>query len=207
HNDCVDDRHCAAASPAANDDEFNMTMQAPAIVDVRPADRAASNGIVTWLRGIGIRQVRLACGLVMFSYIFSHFFNHALGNFSYATMEAWLRFHVWWWRIPVVNFTLYAAATVHFGLGLWALYQRRTFRYTFIEITQLIFGLSIPLLLASHLGSVRLGGVMFGRDPPLYAAPLLAYWVARPYMMYVQFVLLSVAWIHACIGLYFWLRL
>jgi adenylate cyclase len=181
--------------------------QAPAIVDVRPADAAASSGIVTWLRGIGVRQVRLACGLVMFSYIFSHFFNHALGNFSYATMEAWLRFHVWWWRIPVVNFTLYAAATVHFGLGLWALYQRRTFRYTFIEITQLIFGLSIPLLLASHLGTVRLSTLMFGRDPPLYASPLLAYWVARPHMMTVQFVLLSVAWIHACIGLYFWLRL
>ena len=156
-----------------------MTLQAPAIVDVRAAD-AASSGMVTWLRGIGVRQVRLACGLVMFSYIFSHFFNHALGNFSYATMEAWLRFHVWWWRIPVVNFTLYAAATIHFGLGLWALYQRRHFRYTFIEITQLLFGLSIPLLLASHFGIVRLGGVIFGRDPPLYAAPLLAYWVARP---------------------------
>lgn len=184
-----------------------MTMQAPAIVDVRPADAGGSAGIVRWLRGIGTRQVRLACGLVMFSYIFSHFFNHALGNFSYATMEAWLRFHVWWWRIPVVNFTLYAAAAIHFGLGLWALYQRRHFRYTFIEITQLIFGLSIPLLLASHFGIVRLGGVMFGRDPPPYAAPLLAYWVARPYMMYVQFVLLTVAWIHACIGLYFWLRL
>src|SRR5207237_140540 len=152
-----------------------MTLQAPAILDVRPLDGAKSSGIANWLRGIGIRQVRLACGLVMFSYIFSHFFNHALGNFSYATMEAWLRFHVWLWRIPAVNFTLYAAAAIHFGLGIWALYQRRHFRYTFIEITQLIFGLSIPLLGASHFGIVRLGGVMFGRDPPLYASPLLAY--------------------------------
>jgi adenylate cyclase len=186
--------------------EFSMTSQAPAIVDVRPA-AAGESAAIRWLRGIGTRQVRLACGLVMFSYIFSHFFNHALGNFSYATMEAWLRFHVWWWRIPVVNFTLYAAVTIHFGLGLWALYQRRHFRYTLIEITQLVFGLSIPLLIASHFGIVRLGGLMFGRDPPFYAAPLLAYWVARPYMMTVQFVLLTVAWIHACIGLYFWLRL
>jgi adenylate cyclase len=151
--------------------------------------------------------VRLASGLVMFSYIFSHFFNHALGNFSYDTMEAWLRFHVWWWRIPVVNFTLYAAATTHFSLGLWALYQRRHFRYTVIEITQLVFGLSIPLLIASHLGIVRLGSLLFGRDPPIYAPPLLAYWVNRPYMVGVQFVLLTVAWTHACIGLYFWLRL
>jgi adenylate cyclase len=182
-----------------------MTLQAPAIVDVRPLDQ--TSGIATWLRGIGVRQVRLGCGLVMFSYIFSHFFNHALGNFSYDTMEAWLRFHVWWWRIPLVNFALYAAAATHFSLGLWALYQRRHFRYTLVEITQLVFGLSIPLLIASHLGVVRVGGLLFGRDPPIYAAPLLAYWVNRPYMVAVQFVLLTVAWTHACIGLYFWLRL
>ena len=37
--------------------------------------------------------------------------------------------------------------------------------------------------------------------------PLFAYWVPRPYMIAVQFVLLLVAWTHACIGLYFWLRL
>jgi adenylate cyclase len=185
--------------------KFDMTLQAPAIVDIRPLE--TTSGITAWLRGIGVRQVRLACGLVIFSYIFSHFFNHALGNLSYDAMEAWLRFHVWWWRIPIVNFTLYAAATTHFLLGLWALYQRRHFRYTAIEIIQLLFGLSIPLLVASHFGIVRMGGLLFGRDPPLYAAPLLAYWVARPYMVAVQFVLLTVAWTHACIGLYFWLRL
>src|SRR3954469_7176621 len=182
-----------------------MTLAAPAIIDVRTPGRKAA--LPSFLRGIAIRQVRLVCGLLIFSYIFSHFFNHALGNLSYDTMEAWLRFHVWWWRTPVVNLTLYAAATTHFMLGLWALYQRRHFRYTVIEIAQLVFGLSIPLLIASHFGIVRLGGLMFGRDPPNYAAPLLAYWVARPYMMSVQFVLLTVAWIHACIGLYFWLRL
>jgi adenylate cyclase len=182
-----------------------MSLHAPVIVDARATHEPS--GIVRWLQGIGIRQVRLFCGLIMFTYIFSHFFNHALGNFSYTTMEAWLRFHVWWWRIPVVNFALYAAVTIHFLLGLWALYQRRHFRYTAIEITQLVFGLSIPLLIASHFGIVRLGGLMFGRDPPNYAAPLLAYWVNRPYMMTVQFVLLTVAWIHGSIGLYFWLRL
>jgi adenylate cyclase len=182
-----------------------MTLQAPAIIDVRPVDK--TSGLATWLRGIGVRQVRLVCGLVMFSYLFSHFFNHALGNFSYDTMEAWLRFHVWWWRIPVVNFALYAAAATHFLLGLWALYQRRHFRYTVIEITQLLLGLSIPLLIASHLGAMRLGGLLFGRDPPHYAGVLFFYWANHPYLVGVQFLLLTVAWTHACIGLYFWLRL
>ena len=183
-----------------------MAPQAPATVDVSARFDGLS-GVSAWLRGIGVRQVRLACGLVMFSYIFSHFFNHALGNISYATMESWLWFHIWWWRIPIVNTTLYTAAVTHFSLGLWALYQRRHFRYTGAEITQLLLGLSIPLWLASHFGAVRVAGWLFGRDPTNYASPLLAYWVARPHMIAVQFVLLTVAWAHACIGLYFWLRL
>ena len=184
-----------------------MAVDTPAIVDPRAASATSESGILTWLRGIGVRQVRLVTGLVMFAYIFTHFFNHALGNISYATMEAWLRFHVWWWRIPVVNDTLYAAACIHFSLGLWALYQRRHFRYTTIEITQLLLGLSIPLWLASHFGAVRLTGALYGLAPPNYASPLFAYWVSRPHMIAVQFILLTIAWTHACIGLYFWLRL
>src|SRR3954454_2245816 len=115
-----------------------MSLQSPAIIDVRDRSAVRTSPLMRWLRGIGVRQVRLVCGLVMFAYIFSHFFNHALGNYSYATMETWLNFHVWWWRIPIVNFTLYAATTIHFLLGLWALYRRRAFRYTAIEITQLL---------------------------------------------------------------------
>ena len=167
----------------------------------------APSGLVTWLRGIGVRQVRIACGLVMFAYIFSHFFNHALGNFSLAAMEWWLaNVQVAWWRIPIVNATLYASAVVHFSLGLWALYQRRHFRYTAAEITQLVLGLSIPLLLCIHFGAVRVS-TMFGHPILNYATPLFAYWVLRPHMIAVQFVLLTVAWTHACIGLYFWLRM
>ena len=184
-----------------------MSVEAPAIAGVNTFGVSVAPSIANWLRSIGVRQVRLACGLVMFSYIFSHFFNHALGNVSYALMEKWLTFHIWWWRIPIVNVTLYAAAAIHFSLGLWALYQRRHFRYTVAEITQLLLGLSIPLWLASHFGVVRLAGWIYGRDPVNYAAPLFAYWVLRQHMIAVQFTLLTIAWTHACIGLYFWLRL
>jgi hypothetical protein len=53
------------------------------------------------------------------------------------------------------------------------------------------------LLLAYHLGIARLGGAIFDRAPPTYAAVLAAYWSLRPYMIAVQFVLLTVAWTHA----------
>jgi adenylate cyclase len=183
-------------------------MLQPSVVSGTSAASSQAPKMMVWLRGIGVRQVRLACGLVMFSYIFSHFFNHALGNVSYGVMEWWrVNVHVWWWRIPVVNATLYTAAIIHFSLGLWAVYQRRHFRYTTIEFIQLMLGLSIPLWLASHFGVVRVAGWLFDRPPPLYANVLLTYWVARPYMEWVQFTLIAIAWTHACIGLYFWVRL
>ena len=184
---------------------LGVTAQAPAIVDVRAV---APSRIPTWLQGVGVRQVRIACGLVMFAYIFSHFFNHALGNISFTAMEWWrVNVHVAWWRIALVNDALYAAALVHFSLGLWALYQRRHFRYTAIEITQLLLGLSIPLWLASHFGAVRVAGWVYSWPVIPYANVLVAYWRVRPHMEWVQFILLTIAWTHACIGLFFWLRL
>ena len=182
-----------------------MTIQAPTFGEVQTGEVGAR--ALAWLRGISVRQVRLACGLIMFAYIFSHFFNHALGNVSFALMQDWLWYHIWWWRIPAVNITLYTAAMIHFSLGLWALYQRRHFRYTAAEITQLVLGLSIPLWLASHFGAVRVAGWIYGAEPVPYSNPLLGYWTTRPHMIAVQFILLTIAWTHACIGLYFWLRL
>ena len=158
------------------------------------------------LAGIGVRQIRLACGLVMFSYLLSHFANHALGNISYAVMEQGLDYHMQFWRYPVVAIAFYTAAVVHWMLGLWALYRRRQFRYKGPELTQLLLGLSIPFLIVVHLVNVRVISALFERDV-YYAGVFYAFWVSRPYMHWVQFALLLVAWTHGCIGLYFWLRL
>jgi len=158
------------------------------------------------VRGIGIRQVRVACGLILFSYLLSHFTNHALGNISYAVMVSGLDYHMSFWRNPFVATALYSAGITHWSLGLWALYERRQFRYRAPEITQLILGLSIPFLLVTHFVGVRLQQPLFGRAL-YYAQALYAYWINRPYLEWVQFSLLTVAWVHGCIGLYYWLRL
>ena len=158
------------------------------------------------LAGIGVRQIRLACGLILFTYLLSHFANHALGNISYAAMEQGLDYHMQFWRYPIVAVVFYTAAVVHWMLGLWALYRRRQFRYRGPELTQLLLGLSIPFLIVIHLVNVRVSSALFERDV-YYSGVFYAFWVSRPYMHWVQYALLLVAWTHGCIGLYFWLRL
>ena len=158
------------------------------------------------IAGIGVRQVRITCGLVLFSYLLWHFTNHALGNISYETMEAALHYHMLFWRNPVVETVFYTAAIVHWCLGLWALYERRQFRYPLSELTQLVLGISIPFLIVMHLVGSRMQAPLFGRDID-YAHQFVTYWITRPYAHWIQFTLLLVAWTHGCIGLYFWLRL
>src|ERR1700742_3191512 len=87
----------------------------------------------TTLRGIGLRQIRLACGLVLFSYLISHFLNHALGNISPQALASGVYVRPVFWQFWPVAVTFYAAVLVHAGLGIWALYQRRQFSWKTIE--------------------------------------------------------------------------
>jgi adenylate cyclase len=159
-----------------------------------------------FVRGISIRQIRLACGLVLFAYLVSHFVNHALGNVSMDALAAGIYFHTLFWQFLPVAIVFYAASLTHTGLGIWALYERRQFRWKAIEPLQLVLGLSIPALIITHLAGVRLGQTLFGQEK-LYPQVFYAYWIVWPYKMWLMFIVLIVAWVHGCIGLYFWLRM
>ena len=159
-----------------------------------------------FIRGIGVRQVRIGCGLVLFAYLVSHFLNHALGNISMEALAAGLHYHILFWQFPPIGMVFYAAALVHTGLGIWALYARRQFRWKAIEPLQLVLGLSIPALIIAHIAGVRLGQALYGQEK-LYPQVFYAYWVVWPYKMWLMFAVLLVAWVHGCIGLYFWLRM
>ncbi len=168
--------------------------------------QAASQDFARFVRSIGVRQVRLACGLVLFAYVLVHFTNHALGNVSLAAMEAGLEYHVLLWHSLIGTVLLYTALAVHALLGLWALYERRHFRWKLVEGTQLAFGLAIPFLLAAHLVGQRIALEFFGIEKG-YAQAFYSLWVSAPEQGVLQAVLLLVVWIHGCIGLHFWLRL
>jgi len=159
------------------------------------------------LRGIGLRQVRMFCGLVLFAYLLSHFLNHALGNISAEALQAGVLWHLEVWQFLPVAILLYGSVATHAGLGLWALYQRRRFAFKTIEPLQLLLGLSVPLLIYGHVVAMRLGHVLYGQDR-LYPQVLYNYFVASPsYRLWLMVAVMLIAWIHGCIGLYVWLRI
>ena len=160
----------------------------------------------TFIRGISVRQIRLASGTVLFAYLVSHFLNHALGNISMDALTAGVYWHTLFWQFLPVTVVFYTACLVHAGLGIWAFYERRQFRWKAIEPLQLVLGLSIPALIITHVVGVRLGQTLFGHEK-LYPQVFFAYWIVWPPKAWLMFAVLLIAWIHGCIGLYFWLRM
>ncbi|HYZ41139.1 MAG TPA: adenylate/guanylate cyclase domain-containing protein, partial [Stellaceae bacterium] len=153
-----------------------------------------------------IRQLRLSSGLVMLAYVTMHLLNHAVGLISLQAMEdvLWYIFRIWASRPGQV--LLYGSFLVHYGLALWALLQRRSLRLRPSELSQIILGFAIPILLARHVVGTRIADNFFHTDTGYYAYLLWLYFVRVPEYGYLQMLVLVVAWAHAMIGLHFWLR-
>src|SRR5271166_2935926 len=153
-----------------------------------------------------VRRLRLASGLVLFSYVFLHFLNHSLGNISLEAMERGAVVQEWIWRGPIGTVALYGAFAVHFSLAFWALYLRRSIRIGWVEGLRLALGFLIPLLVLQHALGVRFGYSYFGVHL-IYRHVLFNIWVANTYTAGLrQLAVFGVAWLHGCIGLYLWLR-
>src|SRR4029079_19406066 len=152
-----------------------------------------------------VRPVRLWGGLILFSYLVTHFSNHALGLVSLNAME---QARIWFlalWRNPLSETALFGALLAHWLLGLWLLYRRRTLRMPAWEAIQIVFGLAVPPLLAYHLAGTRLPNAMFDTTD-LYSRTILNL-VQDPWASGRTSALFLIAWVHGCIGLHFWLRL
>ena len=152
------------------------------------------------------RQLRLFSGLVMLAYVTMHLLNHAVGLVSLEAMEdvLWYVFRIWSKR--PAQALLYGSFLVHYGLALWALWERRSLRLRVSELAQLILGFTIPILLARHVVNTRISDNFFHTDVGYYAFLLWVYFVNSLDQAYLQMLVLIVAWSHAMIGLHFWLR-
>ena len=92
-------------------------------------------------RAVSLRDLRIATGWVLFAYITTHLANHSLGLLGLGAMEAGRRIFLAFWRSPVCALALYGSLTVHFGLALWALYQRRHLRMPVADLASAGFPL------------------------------------------------------------------
>jgi adenylate cyclase len=155
---------------------------------------------------MNVRRTRLITGLILLSYLSTHLINHALGLISLDMMEAGRIWFLALWRNPAGTALLYTSLLTHFSLALWSLYQRRHLRIPLWEALQLTLGLSIPPLLSLHFVGTRMQHEWFGVDDS-YSLLVLTLWHASPWDGVKQTVLITVAWLHGCIGLHFWLRL
>jgi adenylate cyclase len=153
-----------------------------------------------------IRRLRLLSGLVMLAYVAMHLANHAVGLISLKAMEdvLWYIFRIWTNR--PAQLLLYSSFLVHYTLALYALWQRRTLRLRLSELSQIVLGFGIPLLLVRHAVATRISDSFFHTDVGYYAYLLWVYFVRSPDHGFVQMLVLVVAWGHAMIGLHFWLR-
>ena len=155
---------------------------------------------------MNIRRTRIVTGLVLFTYLTTHLLNHSLGLISLNAMEGGREWFLALWRNPLGTTTFYGSLLVHFLLALWAIYQRHHLRMPLWEGLQLVLGLCIPPLLASHFAGTRLAYEWHGVEDS-YAKTVLTLWYSSPISGLRQAVLIAIVWTHGCIGFHFWLRL
>jgi adenylate cyclase len=151
------------------------------------------------------REIRLVSGLVLAAFLLTHFSNHALGLVSIEAMEAGRAWFNRLWRNPVGTVLLYGSVLVHFLLALQALYRRRTLRMPIREASQLALGLSLPFLLIGHVMGTRVEWAVTGQDSG-YPEVVRNLWLLNPGFGARQAAVLVIAWLHGCLGIYFWLR-
>ena len=149
---------------------------------------------------LSVRGLRWCSGWVLWIYVLLHLLNHATGLVSLRAAEAVREgLHAVWHSLPGTG-VLYGALLVHASLALLAVAQRRTWRMPVAEAVRLGCGLALPLLLAAHFAATRWVSSVW-EVPTHYERVVALLW--NPWGVALQLSLLTVAWVHGCMGLHF----
>ncbi len=154
-------------------------------------------------RGDALQRLRLASGLLLFTFAATHFLNHALGLVSLDAMQgmqAWRKVVTRSWPGSVL---LLAAFLVHISLALYKISRRLTWKLPFWEGAQIATGVCIPIFLVTHIVFNRGAASLAGTDDT-YAFELGNIW---PGFAWEFAALLLCVWVHGSIGIHYWLSL
>ena len=150
-------------------------------------------------------RLRALSGSVLFAYLSCHLLNHAFGLISFDALGIAHDILMEIWRTPLGSFILISAMVTHIAVAFLSVYKRRTLKLTGLEITQILSGFVIPMLMVNHIIGTRVAEEIAGIEPT-YEYVIAALWVASPVLGVLQAITLVLAWMHGCIGLYLWLR-
>ena len=172
----------------------------------RPAGRIRVRARLRGIRREVVeRKLRLWSGLLFAVFVVLHLSNHALGLVSIEAMERAREWMEALWGNPVMLTLLYGSFAIHFWLALASLLRRTTLRMPAWEGAQLVLGLLVVPLIATHATGTR--GVQEFMDIDVdYPLVLGAIWT-DDFHLAQQITLLLVVWLHVVVGLHFWLRL
>jgi adenylate cyclase len=186
-----------------------MTALSPAVLDAPPKP-VRSARLVAAARLVR-SYARLVSGLVMFAYVLCHFGSHIVLIGSVPAAQSAFGVLMWFWLTDVGTIVLTTAFVVHVLNALWSIYIRRYMRMPAWEAAQIILGLAIPPLIIIHVIGTKFADELYGTDST-YPSVLASHWLGPPLLwgapsfVYLHIAAILVVWIHACIGLHFWLR-
>ncbi|NNE23006.1 MAG: 2Fe-2S iron-sulfur cluster binding domain-containing protein [Rhizobiales bacterium] len=150
-----------------------------------------------------MHRVRIATGIALFTFAATHLLNHALGLVSIEAMEEARGYRTAITRSWPVSVVLAASLLIHLILGLRSFARRRVLQMRPAEAFQLAFGILIPLFLFKHIIGMRFSHELYGVNDN-YAYALFVIW---PSNAINQLVLITLVWVHGCIGMHAWLHM
>jgi adenylate cyclase len=150
-------------------------------------------------------NLRLTSALVLLSFVICHLLAHCFLIVSFDVANVAFDVTMTAWQTRAGTALLLAAFFVHYGNALWSIYVRQSLRLPPWLWAQAGLGLSIPLLILTHVMGT---GVADNTMDVVgsYQSVLIAHWVAAPWRAILQSVAVLTIWTHAYIGIHFWLR-
>jgi adenylate cyclase len=194
-------------SPVEQKKRIAGSASAEAVIADREPDVAElPEGVTTHWNLLMLRSnLRLVSALILLAFVVCHLTAHSLLLVSFERAETALDVLMFPWRTAIGTTILVSALLAHYSNALWSIYVRRYLRLSRWEWWQLGIGLCIPLLLMLHVTSTRIAESLLGVTSG-YSSVLIVQWQLSPWLAVLQTLAVLTVWIHACIGVHFWLR-
>lgn len=158
---------------------------------------------VLW-RGSWATRVRIVSGLLLMLYVTLHLLNIAAVLISPAFANAFQDFRLAITRSDPGEAVMGAALFAHLILSLYKIAMRRSLKMSPVEAMQIVFGITIPLILSSHIIYTHIAFQALGVETRLgYLTALI--WDTTD--GWLQVLLMAITWVHGAIGMHMWLRM